>query len=70
MRRRQIIAQRTVETARQPSPDASPGQLTYRSKSGTIVTVKATEAGLMMWTGTEWVPAHVIPTKVPTRSRG
>lgn len=69
MRRRQVNALRKVDEAA-VAPDALPGQLTYRSKSGTVVTVKATEAGLMMWTESEWVPAHVIPTKVPTRSRG
>lgn len=46
---------------RSPQPVAD--NLTYRSKAGNVVMLRATETGLEMLRGSQWVPAHVMPSK-------
>ena len=50
--------------AREDGPKLPPAALSYRNKKGEIVSVKLSETGLLMWNGSAWVAAHVIPTKV------
>ena len=50
--------------AREADPQRPPVALSYSNRKGEIVSVKVSETGLLMWNGTAWVAAHVIPTKV------